>query len=221
MGAEANILLLGAPGAGKGTHAEELTADLGIPHISTGDMLRAARAAGTELGERAAKYMDAGELVPDDVIVGVALERLQKGDCARGFLLDGFPRTLPQAEALTEALEQVGRRVTLALDLNVTEEEVIRRLSSRRVCRDCEKILNLLSGGLQDGDPCPACGGEVYQREDDRPEVIGERLGVYRRQTAPLIDFYGRQGVLRTVESIGTPEQVHVKVQAVVEETLQ
>jgi adenylate kinase len=220
MAAEANIVLLGAPGAGKGTQAERLAERLGIPHISTGDMLRAARAEGTELGRKAARYMDAGELVPDEVIVGVALERLQRPDCAGGFLLDGFPRTLAQAEALTEALEQATKRLAVVLNLDVSEEEVVRRLSSRRVCRECDKVLSLLSGELQEGDPCPACGGEVYQREDDRPEVIRERLAVYRRQTEPLIDYYAGQGVLRTVESLGTPDEVDERVQAALEDRL-
>jgi adenylate kinase len=155
MEQQANIVLLGAPGAGKGTQAAFLVQRLAIPHISTGDMLRAARAAGTELGRKAAQYMDAGELVPDDIIVGVALERLAQPDCAQGFLLDGFPRTLPQAEALTEALGQEGRRIALALNLDADEAEIVRRLSSRRVCRGCGKIFSLAKKQVQEGGACP------------------------------------------------------------------
>ena len=219
MEQQANIVLLGAPGAGKGTQAAFLVQRLVIPHISTGDMLRAARAAGTELGRKAAQYMDAGELVPDDIIVGVALERLAQPGCAQGFLLDGFPRTLPQAEALTEALGQAGRRIALALNLDADEAEIVRRLSSRRVCRGCGKIFSLAKKQVQEGGACPECGGEVYQREDDQPEVIRERLAVYRRQTEPLIGYYRQQGVLRMVASIGSPDVVNDAVQAVLKET--
>jgi len=214
MGERANLILVGPPGGGKGTQAELLTQRLAVPHISTGDMLREARAAGTELGRRAARYMDAGELVPDEVIVRVALERLQADDCAPGFLLDGFPRTLPQAEALEQALAEIGQEVTRAVDLEADREEIVARLSQRRVCRACQGIFSLRRGEIQEGDCCPSCGGEVYQREDDRPEVIRERLRVYEELTAPLIAFYRERGKLLTVQSEGTPAEVFEQVWA-------
>jgi adenylate kinase len=214
MAERVNLILLGPPGVGKGTQAELLIGRLGVPHISTGDMLREARAAGTQLGKQAAQYMDAGELVPDEVIVRVALERLQAKDCDPGFLLDGFPRTLPQAEALERSLAEIGQEVTLAVDLEADREEIVARLSQRRVCRACQGIFSLRTGEIKAGDRCPECGGEVYQREDDRPAVIRERLRVYEELTAPLMAFYRKRKKLLTVQSEGTPEEVFEQVWA-------
>ncbi len=220
MAPRANLILLGPPGVGKGTQAELVVQRLAVPHISTGDMLREARAAGTELGQLAGQYMDAGELVPDEVIVRVALERLQADDCAEGFLLDGFPRTLPQAEALEQALGQIGQEVTAAIDLEADREEIVARLSERRVCRDCQRIFSLRRGEIKEGDRCPECGGELYQRRDDQPEVIRERLRVYEELTAPLIAFYRARGKLLTIRSNGPPDEVHKLVWASIEEAL-
>ncbi len=202
-----DVILLGAPGAGKGTQAKILSQELGILHISTGDILRANVAAGTELGAKAKGHMDRGDLVPDDLIVDMVAARLQEDDCANGVLLDGFPRTLPQAEALTRVLEQTGRGEARALAIEVTEEELVRRLSGRRVCRDCAHVFHV--DNLPEGQvSCPDCGGGLYQRSDDSPEPIRQRLQVYARQTEPLLEYYEEQGELLRVEGTGTPEGV-------------
>ena len=221
MAARTAIILLGPPGAGKGTHGSAIVERLGLVHVATGDILRAAVAAGTELGREAKKYMDAGELVPDEVVIGIVREKLAEDDVrARGVLLDGFPRTIPQAEALDAALEELGYADPCVLNLNVPDEELIRRLSSRRVCRKCGAIYNLNIDGLDVGDRCPKCGGEIYQRDDDRPEAIRERLRVYYEQTAPLIDYYAARGVIVEVNAIGEIEEVRQRVLAAVQQCL-
>ncbi len=208
--AEQNIVLLGAPGAGKGTQAKMLSDELGVPHISTGDILRDAVAEGTELGADAKGYMDRGELVPDDLVIAIACERLAQPDCRPGFVLDGFPRTVPQAEALGEAMDDLDREDLIVINLVVPEDEIVRRLSGRRLCRKCEGIFHIDWEGVEDGGTCPKpdCDGELYQRSDDRPEAIRERLEVYRSQTEPLIDYYRGRGTLVDVSGEGNPEEI-------------
>ncbi len=197
-----NIILLGPPGAGKGTHAEALKREFGVEHISTGDMLRAAVAAGTELGRQAKQYMDAGALVPDEVVIGIVRERLL-GSQPERVLFDGFPRTPAQAEALEQVADEVGLPRAIVIYLQVSDEEVIARLSGRLQCRRCAAIYNTRYDQLEAGSQCPACKGEIYQRDDDRPEAIRHRLQVYREQTAPLIDYYRQRGQLVEVPGEG------------------
>lgn len=217
---ENNVVLLGAPGAGKGTQAKMLSQRLGVPHISTGDILRGAVAADTELGRQAKGYMDRGELVPDELVIAIARERLREADCAPGFVLDGFPRTVPQAEALGEVMADLGRAPLLVVNLTVDEDEIVRRLSGRRLCRGCDGIYHIDDEGVEDGGACPSpdCEGELYQRSDDQPEAIRERLAVYRRQTEPLIDYYDERGLLVNVEGEGSPEDIAGRLYAAVAE---
>lgn len=213
--------MLGAPGAGKGTQAERLVERYGVVHVSTGDMLRAAVAAGTQLGRLAKQYMDAGELVPDEVVIGIVRERLAQADIQeRGVLLDGFPRTLAQAEALAEVLSATGLPAPTVVNLKVGEDELVERLSTRRICRACGAIYNLRYDHLDVGDACPKCGGEIYMRDDDKPEAIRERLRVYHAQTAPLIEYYRARGQLMEVEAGGRPEEVGDVVAAAVSDVI-
>ena len=212
---EYNVVLLGAPGAGKGTQAKRLAAELDVPHISTGDILREAVANDTELGREAKGYMDAGELVPDELVIAIARERLARPDCEDGFVLDGFPRTVEQAEALGEMLDDLGREPLTVVNLKVDEDEIIRRLSGRRLCRgDCGGIYHVDEEGIETGAACPAegCEGELYQRSDDHPEAIRERLEVYKEQTQPLIDYYDERGVLVNVSGEGDPDEIAERV---------
>ena len=200
------IVLLGPPGAGKGTQARALAESLGVPHIASGDLLREHRQRGTDLGREAQSYMDRGLLVPDDLVIRMILERLSQPDAQRGFILDGFPRTLEQAQALDSALgEQAVERVLL---FRVSDEEIVRRLSARLTCRVCGAVYNLLTQPPRTPGRCDRCGGELYQREDDRPEVVRQRLRTYWEQTAPLVDHYRRQGKLVEVNGEGPPEEV-------------
>lgn len=217
---EHNVVLLGAPGAGKGTQAKMLSQRLGVPHISTGDILRGAVAAGSELGMQAKGYMDRGELVPDELVIAIARERLSEADCAPGFVLDGFPRTVPQAEALGEVMDDLGRAPLLVANLTVDEDEIVRRLSGRRLCRGCDGIYHIDDEGIEDGGACPNpdCAGELYQRSDDRAEAIRERLAVYQRQTEPLIDYYAERGLLVNVEGEGSPEDIAQRLYAAIVE---
>jgi adenylate kinase len=201
-----NIVLLGPPGAGKGTQAKRLAAALGVPHISTGDMFRAAAAAGTPLGRQAKQIMEQGLLMPDDLTIGIVRGRLAEDDCAPGFVLDGFPRTVAQAEALEEILGEQGRQPLLVLELDVPEDEVVARLSRRRVCPGCGTIGRAEVGAATVA--CPRCGAEMIQRGDDTEEAVRERLRVYREQTAPLTAFYQRGGALRRVVGMGEPEEI-------------
>lgn len=197
------MILLGAPGAGKGTQAKLLVERLGIPQISTGDMLRAAVKDGTPLGRQAKQYMDGGALVPDAVIIGLVRERLQKPDCARGYILDGFPRTVAQAEALGESLQAMGAALEHVLGLEVPSEELVLRIAGRRTCRSCGAMYHVtFSPSTQDGR-CDACGGVTYQRDDDREETVRRRLQVYQEQTAPLIRFYEERGLLTRIPGTG------------------
>jgi adenylate kinase len=192
-----------------------------VVHVSTGDMLRAAVAAGTQLGRLAKQYMDAGELVPDEVVIGIVRERLAQADIQeRGVLLDGFPRTLAQAEALAEVLSATGLPAPTVVNLKVGEDELVERLSTRRICRACGAIYNLRYDHLDVGDACPKCGGEIYMRDDDKPEAIRERLRVYHAQTAPLIEYYRALGQLIEVEAGGRPEEVGDVVVAAVSDVI-
>lgn len=192
---------MGPPGAGKGTQGELLARDLDVPRYATGDMLRDARRQGTEMGREAARYMDAGELVPDDVVVGIVAEALDRPEASDGFILDGFPRTLEQAEGLAGILEERGEELDAVVYLEVPEEELVRRLSSRRVCAECGTVTRVEGDGGE--GPCPACGGALEQREDDRPSTVRRRLDVYRSRTRPVLDRY-RESDVRVEELDGT-----------------
>jgi adenylate kinase len=194
-----------------------LKAKYACAHISTGDILRRNLKDGTELGLRAEVYMNKGELVPDGLVIEMARERLHEDDAAKGFLMDGFPRTLPQAEAFDKILEELGRPLDAVLLLSIDEEALVRRLSNRRTCRACGKIGNLLSMPAGEAAVCPECGGELYQRDDDAESVIRNRLKVYHDQTAPLVSWYEKKGKLRTVEASGSPEEIFEKIQAVLD----
>ena len=206
---ELNLILLGPPGAGKGTQAERLVEDFELPYFATGDMLRAAVQEGSPLGQQAKEYMDRGDLVPDEVITGVIIERIDSPAAAAGFLLDGFPRTVPQAEALDAEVERLGRRLTATLLIDVPDEDVIRRLSGRRVCAKAGHLYHV------DFDPparegvCDHDGSPLEQRDDDMPETIRHRLEVYHRQTRPLIDYYDERGILRRFDGSRKPGEVH------------
>ena len=202
------LVLVGPPGAGKGTQAEFIAAHLAVPKISTGDIFRANVAAGTPLGMQARKYMDAGQLVPDEVTINMVRERLAEPDAADGFLLDGFPRTVPQAEALDEMLAALGTGLDIVLELVVDDDEVIRRLSGRRTCHGCGRIWHVEFDPPQREGICDRCGEKLFQREDDRAETVAERLRIYARDTAPLVDYYGGQGKLVGIDATGPVEDV-------------
>ena len=212
---ELNLILVGPPGAGKGTQAERLTEDFGLPYYATGNILRDAVANGTELGKQAKEHMDAGELVPDDVIIGVILEALASDEAANGFLLDGFPRTVPQADALGEALQKVGRKLTAVLLIDVPDEEVVRRLSGRRISSLGPRLPRRLRPA-QAPDRCDIDGSALIQRDDDKPETIRKRLAVYHEQTEPLVDYYESRDLLRRFDGTRTPTEVHDHVRATV-----
>jgi len=207
-----NLVLLGPPGAGKGTQASRIVAEYGIPHISTGDILRAAVKNQTAMGLEAKKYMDAGELVPDSVVIGIVKDRLQEPDTAKGFLMDGFPRTIPQAEALDEALRALGRAITKTIVLLVDEELLVGRLTGRRICRSCQAPFHVLFSPPQVEDVCDKCGGELYQRDDDTEATVRNRLEVYRKQTEPLIEYYDRAGVVVRIDGAQDPDQVFADI---------
>lgn len=203
-----NIVLLGAPGAGKGTQAQRLVADYGVAHISTGDLLRAAVKAQSELGVAAKKYMDAGELVPDQLVIDLVKERLAADDAQKGFILDGFPRNTTQAVTLDTELAAMGRELDGALLVDVPAEVIIDRLSSRRTCRDCGYTAG------PDTTVCPSCAGEMYQRDDDKPETIKNRLDVYEKNTSPLVEYYRGQGILKVVDGNRDIDLVYADVKA-------
>ncbi len=195
------LILLGAPGAGKGTVAKLLTKIDGSVQISTGDILRGAVAAGTELGKKAEAAMKAGDLVSDDLIMGIMEERLKEDDCKAGYLLDGFPRTIPQAEALKELLEKMGEKLDCAVEIDVPREVILDRLTTRRTCTECGEIYNVKSNPPKEEGKCDKCGGPVVQRDDETEEAISNRLNVYNEQTAPLVDFYRNEGLLLSVKA--------------------
>ena len=214
---ELNLILLGPPGAGKGTQAERLREDFSLPHISTGDILRAEVAEGSELGRKAKRFMDAGELVPDEVIVEMITRRLGAGDARDGFLLDGFPRNAEQADALAEALEGLERRLTAALLIEVPDDEVVRRLAGRRVCvKNPNHIYHVEFDPPKHQGVCDQDGSRLIQRDDDKEETIRRRLQVYHSQTEPLVDHYDRAGLLRRFDGTRNPEEVHAHIRATV-----
>jgi adenylate kinase len=212
------VILLGPPGAGKGTQAGTIAATYQIPHISTGDILRANVRQGTELGREAKRFMDAGDLVPDEVIIGMVGDRLAQSDAAQGFLFDGFPRTVPQAEALESLLLDRGQPLDVVLRLAVDEDEVVTRLTGRRTCTSCGAVFHVAHQPPAAEGRCDACGGELVQRDDDREDVVRNRLEVYRRSTEPLEEFYWNRGLLRDVEAVGTVEEVSERARAVLAE---
>ena len=209
-----NLILLGPPGAGKGTQASRIVAEYGIPHISTGDILRSAVKNQTQMGLEAKKYMDAGELVPDSVVIGIVKDRLQEPDTAKGFLMDGFPRTIPQAEALDSALESLGRAVTKTLVLLVDEDLLIRRLTGRRICRSCQTPFHVLFSPPKQDGVCDVCGGELYQRDDDTEATVRNRLEVYGKQTEPLIGYYDRAGVVARIDGAQAADVTYEDIRA-------
>lgn len=206
------IVLLGAPGAGKGTQAARLVAEFGVAHVSTGDILRKAVADASPLGLEAKRYMDAGELVPDEVVIGLVGERLVEPDTGPGFILDGFPRTVAQADALDAMLARIGRGLDAVVSVDVDKQAIVDRLTARRTCRSCGRIYNLLWDAPVDPDRCDACGGEVYQRDDDTVETVTNRLDVYERSTAPLIEYYREKGLVRSVDGDRSVDEVYADV---------
>ena len=194
------IIMLGAPGAGKGTQAKKIAAKYDIPHISTGDIFRANIKNGTELGKKAKTYMDQGLLVPDELVVDLVVDRLQQDDCKKGYVLDGFPRTIPQAEALDKALAALGEKVDYAIDVDVPDDNIVKRMGGRRACVGCGATYHLVYAPTKTEGICDACGKELILRDDDKPETVQKRLNVYHEQTQPLIDYYTNAGILRTVD---------------------
>lgn len=195
-----NIILMGLPGAGKGTQAERMVEDFKIPHISTGDMFRAAVKDQTEMGLEAKKYMDQGLLVPDHVVIGIVRERLGKDDCSNGFLLDGFPRTVAQAEALDDTLQGLGRNIDHVMNIEVDRSELLARLTGRRICRDCGATYHVMFNPPKQEGVCDKCGGQLYQRDDDNEKTVATRLDVNIEQSAPLLSYYSEKGILRNID---------------------
>lgn len=210
-----NILFMGPPGAGKGTQAEKVTVTFGIPHISTGDAFRQAMKEGTPLGRKAKEYVDQGLLVPDDVTNGIVRERLQQEDCNNGFLLDGFPRTLAQAEALDGMLEEMGRRLEHVINLKVDRSLLLARLTGRRICKACGATYHLIYNPPKQDNKCDKCAGELFQRSDDTEEKVGTRLDEYTNKTAPLLDYYREKGLLREVDGEQDIDQVTAAIAAI------
>ncbi|GIO58308.1 adenylate kinase [Paenibacillus cellulositrophicus] len=210
-----NILFMGPPGAGKGTQAEVIVNEFGIPHISTGDAFRLAIKQGTPIGKKAKEYMDQGLLVPDDVTIGIVEERLQQSDCEKGFLLDGFPRTLSQAEALDEILSRLNTKLDHVINLKVDRDKLMARLTGRRICKNCGATYHVIFNPPKQEGVCDKCGGELYQRSDDNEESVGTRLDEYINKTAPLLTFYENKGLLRQIDGdqeIGTVSDEIVSV---------
>jgi adenylate kinase len=202
------IVLVGPPGAGKGTQAQFIASHLAIPKISTGDIFRSNVSQGTLLGRQAKEYMDRGDLVPDEVTIAMVRDRLGEDDAQDGFLLDGFPRNVPQAETLKKQLLDWDQRLTVVLELVVDEDEVVRRLSGRRTCRRCERVWHIMFDPPTRDGICDACGGELFQRDDDREETVRHRLEVYKKQTAPLVSYYADEGILIGIDATGPVEEV-------------
>lgn len=202
------IVMLGAPGAGKGTQAKKIAGKYGIPHVSTGDIFRANIKNGTKLGMQAKAYMDAGNLVPDEITIGMLLDRIHQEDCEKGYVLDGFPRTIPQAESLTAALKERGESIDYAIDVDVLDENIIRRMSGRRACLSCGATYHIVYNAPKKEGVCDQCGEPLVLRDDDKPETVQNRLNVYHRQTQPLIDYYKKEGVLAQVDGTQDMEQV-------------
>jgi len=206
------IILLGPPGAGKGTQAKKISAEFGIPQISTGDMLRAAVKDGTALGKQAKAFMDSGGLVPDEVVIGIVKERLAAADCAGGFILDGFPRTIPQAQALDRVVKELGKEIRFVLSLEVDQNELMERLCGRRTCTGCGAMYHVKFSVPRVPDKCDKCGAALIQRDDDKEETIKNRLDHYRRATAPLLDYYRDTGKIRSVMASGEIDAIFRKI---------
>lgn len=211
-----NVILFGPPGAGKGTQAKRLVSDHRIPHLSTGDILREAIRQGTPLGKQARPLMDEGKLVPDDLVIGIVEERLRADDAKRGFVLDGFPRTIPQAEALERVLAKTGRKVDAVISLEVPEAELVSRLSGRRSCPKCGAVYHVVSQPPKRAGYCDVDGSGLIQRDDDREDRVKERLRVYERQTAPLKEWYRGKGLLDPVDGVGSPDGIYAQIQKAV-----
>ena len=206
------IVMLGAPGAGKGTQAKMIAAKYQIPHISTGDIFRANIKTGTELGKKAKSYMDQGLLVPDELTVDLVIDRLAQDDCKNGYILDGFPRTIPQAEALDAALAKLGEKMDYAIDVDVPDENIVSRMSGRRACTGCGATYHIVYNPSKKGDCCEVCGEKLILRDDDKPETVQKRLNVYHEQTQPLIDYYTKQSILRTVDGTQDMNDVFAEI---------
>ena len=202
------IIMLGAPGAGKGTQAKKISAKYGVPHISIGDIFRANIKNGTELGMKAKSYMDAGGLVPDEITIGMLLDRIHEADCQNGYVLDGFPRTIPQAESLTKALKEMGESIDYAVNVDVPDENIINRMSGRRACLGCGATYHIVYNAPAKEGVCDVCGQSLVLRDDDKPETVKKRLQVYHEQTQPLIDYYKKEGVLAEVDGTKDMEEV-------------
>ena len=202
------IIMLGAPGAGKGTQAKKIADLCKIPHISTGDIFRANIKQGTELGKKAKSYMDAGELVPDELVCDLVVDRIQRDDCTEGFILDGFPRTIPQAEALTEALNAIEQKMEYALNIDVPDENITHRMAGRRACVGCGATYHLEFAPTKVEGICDVCGEKLILRDDDKPETVTNRLNVYHAQTKPLIDYYDKKGIVYTIDGTQSMDKV-------------
>jgi adenylate kinase len=211
---ELNLILLGPPGSGKGTQGERLQEDFRLPYYATGDILRAAVAEGTELGDVAKRHMDEGGLVPDEVIIGVIGERVEDPEAADGFILDGFPRTIPQAEALDEEMEKLGRAITAVVLIDTDDEEVLRRLGGRRTCAKGGHVFHVEFDPPKNEGVCDVCGARLVVRDDDEPEVLAKRLETYHEQTEPLVDYYEERGLLRRVDGSQAPDDVGDRIRA-------
>ncbi len=211
------IVMLGAPGAGKGTQAKMIASKYGIPHISTGDIFRANIKNGTELGRKAKQFMDQGLLVPDELTVDLVIDRLSQDDCAKGYILDGFPRTIPQAEALDTALKARGEALDYAVDVDVPDENIVSRMSGRRACTGCGATYHIVHNPSKKGDVCEVCGETLVLRDDDKPETVQKRLTVYHDQTQPLIDYYSAKGILKTVDGTQDMNDVFAAITAILE----
>ena len=206
------IVMLGAPGAGKGTQAKMIASKYQIPHISTGDIFRANIKNGTELGKKAKSYMDQGLLVPDELTVDLVIDRLAQDDCKNGYILDGFPRTIPQAEALDAALATLGEKMDYAIDVDVPDENIVSRMSGRRACTGCGATYHIVYNPSKKGECCEVCGEKLILRDDDKPETVQRRLNVYHEQTQPLIDYYTKQSILRTVDGTQDMNDVFAEI---------
>ena len=211
------IIMLGAPGAGKGTQAKMIAKEYGIPHISTGDIFRANIKEGTDLGKEAKTYMDAGQLVPDELTVKILLDRVAKDDCKEGYVLDGFPRTIPQAEVLDKALTELGDKIDYAINVDVPDENIVRRMSGRRACVTCGATYHIEHVPPKKEGICDTCGSELILRDDDKPETVSNRLKVYHDQTQPLIDFYTKKGVLKSVDGTIDMMDVFASIKAILD----